>query len=76
MKVDIEVASWFKRFTSGELYITAEVPEGTSAVKAVGTAGIPEEEIGFITVNNEKVDGSYVLRDGDKLRVYPLIIGG
>ena len=37
---------------------------------------IPEEEAGFITMGNKKLDWYYVLRDGDCIKVYPVIIAG
>lgn len=47
-----------------------------SAIDAAEAIGIPESEIGFITVNNVKKDKEYILNEDDHVRVYPLIIGG
>ncbi|MCX7923727.1 MAG: hypothetical protein N3B21_17220 [Clostridia bacterium] len=80
MKVYIEVTTWFKRFTGGNASLELEISEGTPVVEAVSSAGIPKEEIGFITVikdnENKIVDDQYILTDGDRLKVYPAIIGG
>lgn len=76
MKIYIEVANWFTRFTGGRLQLELELPLGSSAGTAVLKAGIPEEETGFIAVNGQKVGKEQILADGDRLKVYPVIIGG
>ena len=84
MKITIGVSSWFKRYTGGLSSLEQELHEGESAWEAVVRAGIPMDEIGFITVSAErqqpdvekKVDDSYVVAGGDALKVYPMIIGG
>jgi len=103
MKVTINVSSWFKRYTGGLSCIEKEISDNETALEAVCSTGIPQDEIGFITVcskgqtNGErphiadaevqcgyenhacvekKVDETYVVAEGDVLRVYPFIIGG
>lgn len=76
MKIIVEAAGWLKRFTSGRSELELDLPENASAIKAAATAGIPESETGFLIVNGKKVDGAYVLKDGDTVKVYSHIIGG
>ncbi|MFZ5986226.1 MAG: hypothetical protein ACOYWZ_03750 [Bacillota bacterium] len=83
MRVIIEVTGWYKRFTGGNGSIELVVKEGTRAVDAVIMTGIPREEIGFITLENDNIKGQtrlvnedIILSEGDRLRVYPLLIGG
>ncbi|MCX7745902.1 MAG: hypothetical protein N2645_03280 [Clostridia bacterium] len=82
MKVTIEVTSWFKRFTGGRTQMELEILEGTSALDAAADTGIPKDEIGFITVCTGTGDecllvkDEYTVKDGDILRVYPMLIGG
>lgn len=76
MKVYVEVTDWFKRYTGDRSCVEINVPEGTTAVKAISDAGIPEKEVGVITLSGKRIDSSYSLKDGDRLKVYPHIIGG
>lgn len=76
MKIYIEVASWFKRYTAGKTELELEIAGGATACEAAAAAGIPVEEIGFIASGNGKIDPGYLLVDGDRLKVYPHIIGG
>lgn len=83
VRVTISVTSWFKRYTNGLSCLELDLNSETTALEAVCKAGIPYDEIGFITLCSkvkasieEKVDESYVAADGDFLKVYPLIIGG
>ncbi len=76
MKIYVEVVNWFTRFTDGKSELELDMAPGTNAGEAVGKTGIPEDETGFITVNGLKVQKGHILADGDRLKVYPVIIGG
>lgn len=81
MLVNIEVASWFRRFTGDKTEFELEVLEGCLAFEAICLTGIPKDEIGFVTLigideGTKLVDDSYRLTEGDRLRVFPLLIGG
>jgi hypothetical protein len=83
MTVNIELTNWYKRFTGGKGSMELLIPQGTKVIDAVLKTGIPKEEIGFITIedmessNGRKlVNEDMVLSEGDRLKVYPLLIGG
>lgn len=81
MKIYVEVAEWFKRFTGGNGRMEIGYNQGISALEAVVSCGIPKDEIGFISIiksNNENmiISEEYLLNEGDVLKVYPQIIGG
>ena len=76
MKVYVDVVNWFTRYTGGKSCIELELPSGSSAGEAAMSIGIPVDETGFITVNGTKVEKEYNLTDGDRLKIYPVIIGG
>ncbi|HHW01123.1 MAG TPA: hypothetical protein GXX36_16430 [Clostridiaceae bacterium] len=76
MKVYLEVGSFLKRFTSEQTNLEINISGDKTAAEVVLSAGVPEEEIGFITVNGQKVDSDYVLKENDIIRVYPIIVGG
>lgn len=76
MVVFVEVSSWFKRYTGGSRRVELDVSHGTTAVQAAVAAGIPENEIGFLIMENRKVENDCILSDRSTIKVYPHIIGG
>jgi hypothetical protein len=76
MIIQMNIPPSFRKHTSDQPHLELEVRKDTTAIEAAVLAGIPEGEIGFVIVNNEKVDNDYVLKEKDTLRPYPHIIGG
>jgi hypothetical protein len=81
MKVYIEVSQWFKRYTGGSDKVEIDLKEGITAFEAVVSCGIPEDEIGFISIVNTENEAmvlkeEYYPKEGDTFKVYPQIIGG
>jgi len=76
MKVYLEVGSFLNRYTSGQTSLEIDISGDKTATEVVLSAGVPEDEIGFIAVNGQKVDSDYILKENDIIRVYPLIVGG
>ena len=58
VKVKIEVTSWFKRYTGGLSSLELELGNGETAWQAVCMAGIPYDEIGFITLDTTDENGN------------------
>lgn len=75
MKVKVEVSSYFRRFTDS-MEFEVEVSENMYAEDIIGLIGIPIDQVGFVTVNNQKMNMDVKLKDGEKLGIYPYIIGG
>jgi len=76
MKVRIEVSSSLKRYTKGKTCYELDVEQGTKAIDAIKKLGIPEEEVGIISVNGVKAEEDYIINENDKINVFPVIIGG
>jgi len=76
MKVRIEVSSSLKRYTKGKTRYELDVEQGTKAIDAIKKLGIPEEEVGIISVNGVKAEEDYIINENDKINVFPVIIGG
>lgn len=63
-------------------YAMAEEPlqiifSDKKTVRQILTEGhVPEEIVGFTTVNDQVVSRDYLLQDGDQVKIFPLIIGG
>lgn len=56
--------------------LTIEDKTGITLFDLLKIINIPEEEAGFISMDNAKLDWDYVLKDGDCIKVYPVIIAG
>ncbi len=83
MTIYLEISQWLKKFTSGVCEIKLEVEEGANALDAILLSGVPEEEVGIISVLESRgpdnwvlADRNYPLKPDDKLKVYSPIIGG
>jgi len=52
------------------------LPEHSTVADALEMLPIPPEEIGMTAVGGEAVKRDRFLSDGDRLKIYPPIIGG
>lgn len=52
------------------------VEKNSTAREVIERLGIPEEFAKIIIVNGERVDKNFILSQGDKLVIFPLIAGG
>ncbi|HBH29383.1 MAG: MoaD/ThiS family protein [Desulfofustis sp. PB-SRB1] len=55
---------------------TLELAEGTTVEAVLTRLGIPQEEIRLIFVNSVHVSPDTVLKDGDRLGIFPPVGGG
>lgn len=76
MIIHMDVPPSFRKYTDGRQHLELKLEQGVTAAAAAVHAGIPEGEIGFVIVNNEKVDKEYVLKAGDTVRPYTHIVAG
>lgn len=76
MKVYIELGEWYSKFTNGKRNFELDCDEGTSVFEIISSTGIPIDEIGITTVNSEIKDSGWIAMNGDRIKVYPMIIGG
>lgn len=76
MTITIELSSWFKRYVQGRQQVEVVAVEGSTAADVIKAAGIPFDEVGFIVRNNVKIDEGLILSNGDRIKLYPYVIGG
>ena len=81
--VEINLTSWFKKYTNGIHELKMEVENGTTVEQIILKLGIPEKDIGSIIVTNDiapelknKVELNYEMKNGDHVLVIPPILGG
>lgn len=75
MKINVELSDYFKKYIQ-ELNKTLELPEETDVAGLIDSFDIAEDKIGFVTVNNKKAELDYKLKEGDRVGIFPYIIGG
>ncbi len=75
MRITVKGGTLQKKYLGGRPAVL-DLPEESDALAAAIAAGIPESEIGIITMNARKIDSSTALSEGDTIEVFPVIIGG
>lgn len=53
-----------------------EIPDGTTVEKLILDLGIPKELVKLIFINGKKQNGSYPLKDNDRVGLFPPVGGG
>lgn len=53
-----------------------QIKKGTTVSEFLKELGIPEEVAKIIIVNGQRVEKNFVLKNGDRLSIFPLIAGG
>ncbi len=53
-----------------------DMPEGSTVAQALKILNLPGNEIKTILINGRKTDMETVLKEGDILAVFPIIMGG
>lgn len=53
-----------------------ELPDGADAARLMKCLGIPAEEVKIIFVNGVIADAAIVLREGDRVGLFPAVGGG
>lgn len=79
MKVKFEFTGMMKQVIGWKKELEFEVPEGTSileALRQLDETGDANKRAGFAILGDKKVELSYILQDGDFLRIFPKAFGG
>ncbi len=53
-----------------------EVPDGSSVGDVIRALGLPPAEVALVSVNGDRAEEGRRLRDGDELRILPVVSGG
>ncbi|MGB9722840.1 MAG: MoaD/ThiS family protein [Chloroflexia bacterium] len=56
--------------------LSLELPAGTRLGELFARLGIPPEELKTAFVNNRRQEEGYLLRDGDRVALFPPVAGG
>lgn len=75
MKIIVSTGSWAKRYLENDPYEFV-LPEGSTVAAALAMLPLPSAEVGMTAINGQAVRQSFLLSEGDLLKIYPVIIGG
>lgn len=53
-----------------------EVKNGLKLGDLLVNMGVPVDQVGIVTVNGKWQDIDYLLKDGDKVEIFPVYLGG
>ncbi len=70
----VKVVGILSRYVGGERELQAEA--GKSIEELLVRLGIPSAMVGIVLVNGRQVEKSYVIGEGDEIKLIPLIGGG
>ncbi|WAM34470.1 MoaD/ThiS family protein [Caldicellulosiruptor morganii] len=76
MKIGVEVNDFFRRYGSRVGRFELEIGENTSVQALLQKLNIPADKVGFVIVNQKRVDNDYVFSDNDSVYITPFATGG
>jgi len=79
IKVEVRLYATLRKYcpeVDAENGVLLRIPEGTSLNDLLARLKVPEQEVKILFVNNRKQSIDYVLRNGDKVGIFPLVAGG
>lgn len=53
-----------------------DLKQGETIRDIIAAKNVSEQTVGFVTANSDIVSLDYQVKDGDTIKVFPLIIGG
>ncbi len=77
MKVLVEFNSLMKRYNNWQASKEIELSDGATTADLMQLLEVDvNEDLGFIIVNNIKINDEVVLKDGDCVKLFPQSFGG
>ncbi len=70
----VKVVGILSRYAGGQAEV--ETGGGKSVEEVISGLGIPSPLVGIVLVNGRQVDKSYVIEEGDEVKLIPLLGGG
>lgn len=76
MRIGVEVNDFFEKYGSKTGKFEMEVEPGFNVRKLLQRLNIPQDRIGFVVVNQKRVDFDYILSEDDEVHILPFATGG
>ena len=75
INITVIAGSWAKRFINEET-VRLSLKDYANISDALVALGIPLNEIGLTAIDGKAVPRETKLRDGDRIRIFPVIVEG
>jgi molybdopterin converting factor small subunit len=76
MKITLKTYASLRQYTNGETTLELELPQGSKITDVLKRIQIPNDEIKNIMVNGKRSKKDKILKDGDRVALFPPIAGG
>jgi molybdopterin converting factor small subunit len=76
MKLTLKTYASLRKYTKGETTQVVKLPPGSKIADLLERTQIPADEIKNIMVNGKRSKQDKVLKDGDRVAIFPPIAGG
>ncbi len=76
MRIGVEVNDFFKIYGGKTGKFEMEIDMGFNVQKLLQKLNIPQDRVGFVIVNQKRVDFDYVFSEGDDVHILPFATGG
>lgn len=83
IQVEVSLTGWLRRYTKEKEAFFVTLESGRDVLAMLRELNIPEGEVGSVLLvmgdlpeEKNVLDGSYKLKDGDRILLIPIILGG
>jgi len=76
MKIGVEVNDFFRRYDSKVGKFELEIEPNFNVLNLLERLNIPADKVGFVIVNQKKVDNDYIFSENDSVYISPFATGG
>lgn len=76
MKIGVEVNDFFRRYGSRVGKFELEIEPNFNVLNLLEKLNIPADKVGFVIVNQKKVDNNYIFSENDSVYISPFATGG
>jgi molybdopterin converting factor small subunit len=76
MRIGVEVNDFFKRYGARTGKFDIELEPGSNVLHLFQKLNMPSEKVGFVVVNQKRVEWDYIFSENDDVYICPLATGG
>lgn len=79
IKVEVRLYATLRKYhakAGADEVVTLQMPESANLTTLLARLGVPKEEARITYVNNRQKGNDYLLRDGDRVAIFPPVGGG
>lgn len=76
MRITVKIYASLRKHTDGEGTIELELQKNSEVEDILEMLRIPDDEVKIIMINGKRSQTNMVLRDGDRVAIFPPIAGG